>query len=178
MLDELNQAIAEYQGKWQRFVGGRLNREFFQALKPVAVGWKVADRAEYDRLCAELHDSCDKIIETWMNGRWIGKMHVRDTKLASGIEIVKVMQRRPGSHDATGLDHVDFYSPEVARAEEVLSQEKDVNWTRETNDAVAGYGWISIWFAGTEAKLKDTTVLDIVIGELGELNRKITGNAP
>lgn len=69
MLDELDKALETYGQSWQKLVDNRTNRGFFEGLKPVAVGWKVADRAEYDRLVAELHDQADKIIETWMNGR-------------------------------------------------------------------------------------------------------------
>jgi hypothetical protein len=173
MIDELNGAIVAYQIKWQNLVGACHDKAFFETLKPVAVGWKTADRAEYVRRCAELHDQSDHIIETWMNGRWVAKFHLRDAQLVSGIEIVKVMQRRPDSADAAGLDHVDFYS--TTDAEPVLQSEPDLQWSRESNDIIAGYDWLSIWFDGTEAKLKTDTVLDIVAAELRELNQKITG---
>ncbi|HSX16443.1 MAG TPA: hypothetical protein VLF40_06650 [Candidatus Saccharimonadales bacterium] len=174
MLDELDKALETYGQSWQKLVDNRTNRGFFEGLKPVAVGWKVADRAEYDRLVAELHDQADKIIETWMNGRWVAKLHLKDAKLANGAELVKVLQRRPGSTDAVGLDHVDFFSPEVAGAEPILKQETDLKWTWESNDVIAGYDWISVWFDGTEAKLKSDTVLDIIQAELKELNAKLT----
>ena len=138
------------------------------------MGWKTEDRAEYDRLVAELHDQADLVVETWMNGRWVAKLHLRDAKLVNGAEIIKIMQRRPGSTDAVGLDHVDFYSPEVTSAEPLLKQEANLKWTWESNDVIEGYDWISIWFAGTEAKLKSDTVLDIVQAELKALNEKIT----
>jgi len=173
MLDKVNEALRIYQQSWQKLVDNRTNRQFFEALKPTAVGWKTADRAEYTRLVAELHDQADHVIETWMNGRWVAKVHLRDTKLANGVEILKIMERRPGSEDAVGLDHVDFYSPDVAAAEPLLKQEADLNWTWESNDVIQGYDWISIWFEGTEAKLKSDTVLDIIQAELKELNDNI-----
>ncbi|SRR6266702_1390778 len=175
MIDELNEALEQYHAKWHKLVSGRRNKTFFEGLMPTAVGWKTADRAEYDRLCAELHDQSDHIAETWMNGRWIAKFHLRDVKLAGDIEIVKIMQRRPGSSDAVGIDHVDFYSTEVAGAERILQDEPDLKWTNESNDVIAGYGWISIWFDNTEAKLKRDTVLDIVSAELQQLSDKIKG---
>ncbi|MEJ0072928.1 MAG: hypothetical protein WDN27_02465 [Candidatus Saccharibacteria bacterium] len=52
-----------------------------------------------------------------MNGRWIAKVQLKDAALSNGVTIIKIMQRRPGSEDAVGLDHVDFYSPEVESAE-------------------------------------------------------------
>ena len=174
MLDEINSALETYNQSWQKLIDDRANRQFFESLKPVAVGWKVADQAEYTQVIAELHDLADKIIETWMNGRWIAKLHLKDTKLTNGVELIKIMQRRPGSDDALGLDHVDFYSPEVASAEPLLKQEQGLNWTWESNDVIQGYDWISIWFEGTEAKLKSDTVLDIIQVELKELNTRLT----
>lgn len=166
MIDEVNTRLADYFNAWKTLVGERQDKELFASLKPVAVGWKVADEAEYAKLYAELRGRCDRIVETWMNGRWIAKMHLKDTKLEDGITIVKLMQRRPGSSDALGLDHVDFYSPAVDGAEAILKQEKGLEWSWENNDVVEGYDWISVWFAGTEAKLKSSTVIDIVIREL------------
>jgi hypothetical protein len=173
MIDELNQKLQEYSDNWEKLVAGRSDKQFFSNLKPVAAGWKVADEAEYKKLYNELRTQCDRIVETWMNGRWIAKMHLKDTKLTGSIEIVKLMQRRPNSGDALGLDHVDFYSPAVLRAEEVLAKETGLKWTHESNDVVDNYDWISIWFNGTEAKLKAGTVIDIVITELQEIGDRI-----
>lgn len=175
MIDELNDAVAQYQSKWKTLVAARQNKEFFEALKPVAVGWKTTDRAEYDRICTELHDQSSQLIETWMNGRWVAKFLLRDTQLTGGIEIVKIMQRRPNSTDSVGLDHLDFYG--VTDAESILKNETDLQWTREKNDIIDGYDWLSIWFDGTEAKLKTDTVLDIIIAELTESNQKIIGKS-
>lgn len=177
MVDEVNDALGNYFQQWQKLIGGRANQAFFKNLKPVAAGWKVADENEYRELYRELRGQCDLTVETWMNGRWIAKMHLKDTKLEGGIEIVKLMQRRPGSSDALGLDHVDFYGPAVAGAEKILAEETDLKWTHESNDVVDGYDWLSVWFAGTEAKLKSNTVIDIVVQELQEINRRITGGA-
>lgn len=171
MIDELNTAISEYWTKWQALVAARHNKAFFEGLKPTAAGWKVTDRAEYDRICKELHDQSDRIVETWMNGRWIAKCVLRDSELSGHIKIIKVMQRRPGSDDAIGLDHLDFYSPPLTEVESVLQKESDLKWTRETNDILEGYDWLSIWFEGTEAKLKNDTVLDIIATELGQVNQ-------
>lgn len=173
MLDELNTAINDYWTKWQALVAARQNKTFFESLKPTAAAWKVADRAEYDRMCGELHDQSDHIIETWMNGRWVAKFLLRDAELNGGIKIVKVMQRRPGSDDPLGFDHVDFYGPSLVETEEVLTQEKNLNWTRESNDSLEGYGWLSVWFeGGPEAKLRDDTVIDIITIELQQLKQK------
>jgi hypothetical protein len=172
MIDELNQAVEIYHTKWHKLVQERKDKTFFEGLRPVAIGWKVADRAEYDHMYAALRDQADRIIETWMNGRWIAKVHLKDA-LDCGIALVKIMERRPGSTDALGLDHLDFYSPAVTKAERILKQEPGLKWSWENNDVIEGYDWISLWFDGTEAKLKAGTVLDIIIAELSGINQKI-----
>lgn len=172
-MDEINQKLSEYSANWEKLVAARTNKEFFEGLKPVALGWKVADEADYKQLYERLREDCDRIVETWMNDRWIAKMHLKDAKLTGNIEIIKLMQRRPGSDDKLGLDHVDFYSPEVVHADEILSKEQDLKWTHESNDVVDNYDWISIWFNNTEAKLKAATVIDIVTKELQEINKKL-----
>ena len=173
MFDELNQAINQYMGKWQGFVGQRNVKEFFERLKPTAVGWKTTDLAEHDRLVNEWRDACDQIVAVWLNDRWITKMHLREQKLHSDIEIIKVMQRRPGSSDAVGLDHLDFLDMEETNTKTILSEEQGVKWTEEENVIS---NWTSIWFDDTEAKLRRGTVLDVIIAELDETNNKIRGH--
>lgn len=172
MFEEIQAAYETYQQKWQTLVAGRQNKHFFEELKPVAIGWKVADESAYKAAVAELHGAADKIIETWMNERWVAKIHLKDRNV-EGVEIIKIMQRRPGSEDALGLDHVDFYSDAVKAAEGILENETELKWSWENNDIIAGYDWLSVWFDGTEAKLKSDTVLDIIGLELKELNEKI-----
>ena len=177
MVEEINKSLKDYRSKWQHLISGSIDRGFFKKLKPVAVGWKVADRKQYDSVYAELHEQCDRTVETWMNDRWIAKMHLRKSKLTDNIEIIKLMQRRPNSKDAVGLDHVDFYGPEVVKAEKILGKETSIKWTIETNDVLDDYKWISIWFDNTEAKLKSSTVMDIIITELKQINQKIKSDS-
>lgn len=171
MFDEVNRSTDEYMGKWQNFVAQRKNRDLFERLKPTAVGWKVADLAGHDQAVSELRGGCDHIVAVWLNDRWITKMHLRDTQLSGGIEIIKVMQLRPGSTDATGLDHIDFMDMEETNTKAIL-EEEGVKFTEEENGIA---NWISVWFDNTEAKLRRGTVLDIVIAELDETNNKIRG---
>lgn len=76
----------------------------------MAVVWKMADAAELQRRFDELRDRCDQIHFGWLNERWLVTMHLKDSSLSKGISIVKLMQRRPGSEDAVGLDHIGFFS--------------------------------------------------------------------
>ena len=175
MLSEIDAAVETYMQSWRKLQASAQNKSFFASLKPVAVGWKVADSEEYKKLYDACHAQCDKTIETWMNERWIAKLHLKDTTLSEGITILKLMQRRPGSSDALGIDHVDFYNADGQSIEQVLKDEPEIHWTWETNDVVDDYRWISVWFSGTEAKVRNSTVLDTVIEELDQLNNDIKG---
>ncbi len=170
-MEEINNAINGYMGKWQGFVAQRKNKDLFERLRPTAVGWKVADLAEHDRVVNELRGACDQVLSIWMNGRWITKLHLRESQLNGGIEIVKVMQRRPDSQDALGIDHLDFMDMEETNTKAIL-EEEGVKFTEEENGKCV---WTSIWFDDTEAKLRRGTVLDVVIAELDETNNKIRG---
>lgn len=178
MLETFNSELEIYNQKWQQLVSSRQDKQFFESLKPVALGWKVSEMSDYYAIRDELHEQSDRIIETWMNGRWVVKICLRDeARLAGGISIVKVLQRRPGSDDALGLDHVDFFVPGGADIASKLQDESDLNWSEESNDVIAGYEWQSIWFDNTEAKLKSDTVLNIVAAELTEASNEITGKS-
>ncbi len=169
MLHTLDDALKDYFAKWETLVAARKDQDFFEELAPTAVGWKVSDRNEHDRLVAELRDKCDLVTGRYMNERWITKLHLAKTSLHGGVTVIKIMERRPGSNDPTGLDHVDFYSPAVAEADIVLKREPALEWQHETN----GASWISVRFAGTEAKLRTDTVLDSYVRDLREARNNI-----
>jgi len=174
MFDELNNAIDSYQAKWEALCTGRKDAAFFRALRPTAIGWKVADRAEYDKLFALWHDACDQITEVWLNGRYIAKMHLRE-ELHSGITIVKLMERRPNSTDAVGLDHLDFYAADPVTTPAMQAKEPDLKFSEEANGVCR---WTSLWFDGTEAKLRNDTVLSVIVIELQDLEKQILQTPP
>lgn len=167
MIDELTKAIKDYQTKWQTLVTARKDKEFFQKLKPTSVAWKTQDLADYDAKMAELRDLCDQIFVVWMNGRWIAKLHLKDQSLPLNLRIIKLMQRRPDSTDAVGLDHVDFYTPDAI--EPVLQKEPDLKWDFEKNNAE----WYSVWFEASEAKIRNDTICKVCADELLETEKEI-----
>lgn len=172
MLDTLNLAIATYKSKWDALIAQSRDQRFFEGLRPTGVGWKVEDFAELQRKFHQLRDYCDQIHWGWLNERWLVTMHLReDDKLALSVKVIKLMQRRPNSKDVVGLDHMDFLIPESADAKAVLATEKDLKWTEETNGDFCK--WISIWFDGTEAKLRSDTTLDVCIAEMQDINERI-----
>lgn len=171
MLDKVEDATNDYLKKWEEFVATRQNQNFFRNVKPTSVGWKTTDIAEFNDIFLELRDQCDQIHLGWINERWLVSMHLKDRKLPGDIAIIKLMQRRPGSTDTVGLDHLDFYSENEEKMIEVLANEPGLDLSEESNNPLCH--WNSIRFNGTEAKLRSDTVLDVCIAELKEVNEEL-----
>lgn len=171
MIDEIGAAITAYQSKWQTLVGARKDKQFFAGLLPTSVGWKVKETADFDRVVSELRDLCDHVLIVRMNDRWVAKLLLHESTLPWKIPIIKILQLRPGSTDATGMDHIDFYTKLPEEQIEAALAREDIKWSHEENRP--GYTWASVWFDGTEAKIKDYTILDIQTQELNTLSKHI-----
>ena len=167
MIDEIRAAAQQYQQRWDACKKTLNDSVFFDSLVPNSVGWKVASTADFDVVVKELRTYCDRVVHVWLNERWIAKCVLREP-LTGTIRIVKLMQVRPGSTDALGLDHVDFYTDKTPeQVGEILAKE-DCKTSVEANQS--HHKWTSIWFDGIEAKIKDYTVLDIEAEDLGEIS--------
>lgn len=169
MVDEFRTQLENYFKDWQLIVDERVNSEFFTALKPTALGWKFTDRDEVMARFAEIRDLCDQVHFGWINERWVICVHFKELVLPGDITIVKLMERRPGSEDPVGLDHVDFYT--TANSKEVVELEEGLDWNEEHNGDHCK--WISVWFEGGEAKLRSDTVLQVCADEMLEVQDKV-----
>ena len=164
MCDEYVDAITAYRKAWQGLAAEATDKKYFKNLKPTSLGWKVADRAELMQRLDSIRDACEQIHFGWVNERWLVTAFVRDPKaLPWGLRVIKLMERRPGSTDATGLDHLDFYAP---HAKAKLEKELSLKWNEEKNGHHCK--WISVWFSGGEAKLRGDTVLQVCANEMLE----------
>ncbi len=171
MLDEINQATVAYLKKWDGLVAKRQDQDFFQRLKPTSVAWKTTDLTDFNQKLLELMPLCDQVHLGWVNERWLASLHLKDSELPGGIKLIKLMQRRPGSTDPVGLDHLDFYAESEDEIKRILANETDLNAAEESNNPLCH--WHSIRFDGTEAKLRADTVIEVCIAELAEVNQKI-----
>ena len=169
MIDELRSKLAIYLNDWQIVVDERSNADFFNALRPTAVGWKCTDRDELMLYVTALRDLCDQIHFGWINERLVVSLHLKDEKLPGNVTIIKLMERRPGSEDPVGLDHVDFYTTAPVKAN--IQLEEDLDWNEEKNGEHCK--WISVWFEGGEAKLRTDTVLKVCAAEMLEYEARI-----
>jgi hypothetical protein len=173
MIDELQQQTEHYFEVWQAFVAQRVDHDFFAALKPISVGWKVADKTKYMQHIPELMDVSNRVSNSWLDERWLGGFHTKEALLPENLRHIKLMQRRPGSTDKLGLDHVDFLLPVGTNIEALLAKESGFEWFREKGDLCE---WISLRFSDTEAKLRfpDKTSIDAVIKEWQHIKDEIT----
>ena len=171
MVEELSAAIDGYKAKWDTLIQEAGDKVFFDGLMPTSVGWKTEDIEDFNSRFAALRDLSDQVHLGWVNDRWLATFHLKDVVLPWGLTVVKLMQRRPGSSDATGLDHLDFYfNPGKVKAKDVLQNEA-IKWTEEKNGDHCK--WISIWFADTEAKVRSDTVLEVCAQELKDIEKQL-----
>jgi hypothetical protein len=170
LFDELCNGMETFHDKWHAFINARENKAFFESLRPTAVAWKVFDRAELDRCVANIRGMCDQIHYGWANERWLVSLHLKDDVLSGNVSIVKLMERRPGSTDPVGFDHVDFILAE-GDVKTILAKEKDLKWTEERNGEHCK--WLSLWFYGTEAKLRTDTVLQVCADEMLDVQKRV-----
>lgn len=172
MIEEMQTRVQAYLDGWQHFAATRSDSEYFQELQPTAIGWKFTDRQAALQAFDEIRDLCEQAHFGWINERWVISVYLKNTTLPGNIQVIKLMERRPGSTDAVGLDHVDFYTNDEAVKDRV-SAEPDLKWNEETNGAHCK--WISVWFDQGEAKLRNDTVLKVCADEMLEYEQRIIG---
>lgn len=171
MLDEMKDATTVYLKKWDDLIAKRKDKDFFHKLKPTSIAWKTTDISEFNNIFLSLRGLCDQIHLGWVHERWLASLHLKNINMPGNIKVIKLMQRRPTSTDAVGLDHLDFYFPSEEKIKSVLANEPLIKWTKEISNPYCN--WYSIWFDHTEAKLRNNTVLEVCIAELEDTNEPI-----
>lgn len=169
--EALSQSLERYFNKWDEYVARMGLFTIADKMRPVAVGWKVANRAEYRRAMSVLDNFATQIHSVSVGKRKIATV-VLNEPLGRDITVIKVIERREGSRDVVGLDHVDFYLPIVEGIAEMLERGQ-ANWRRQGNDT---YKRLSVRFGPEstyEAKIIDHTVLNIAADELNYSSQKI-----
>lgn len=134
-------------------------------LKVTAIGWKVADSAAFAEAQDTLLPLSEQLHVGTVDNRFIGSYVLKKPIKNTGVTIIKVLQRRPGSKDLLGLDHLDFYVKDISKAKEVLQKTSAV-WEEQANDV---HSWLSIRFGNNqqyEAKFVDHIVLHVALKEL------------
>jgi len=160
----LDKRLKAYFIAWVDFITAS-GQEWLGGLPPTALGWKVADRARFNQLLTGLSDRADQAHIGTVDGRKIASI-VMTKPMQGDIYIVKLMQRRPGSDDPPGLDHVDFLLPESIEETAKLLDKAKIHYTPQANEL---HHWLSLRFGEDgryEAKLLDHLVLEVGVAEL------------
>jgi predicted metalloenzyme YecM len=169
--EALSQSLDKYFAKWDEYVARMGLYAIASKMRPIAIGWKVANRAEYRRVMSVLDTYAKQIHSVEVSDRKFATV-VLSEPLARGVTVIKVIERREGSRDVVGLDHVDFYLPIIEGLAEMLER-GEANWRRQGNDT---YKRVSVRFGPEslyEAKIIDHTMLDIAADELDNASKRI-----
>ncbi len=169
--EALSQSLDRYFNKWDEYVARMGLFAIAEKMRPIAVGWKVGSRAEYRRAMSVLDNFAVQIHSISVGSRKIATVVLAEP-LTRDIKVIKVIERREGSRDVVGLDHVDFYLPIVEGIAEMLERGQ-ANWRRQGNDT---YKRLSVRFGPEslyEAKIIDHTVLNIAADELNYASQKV-----
>jgi hypothetical protein len=163
--ESIKTSVDDHLKAWKIFVD--VNNLSDIAHRPTAIGWKVADLREFMKVLEQLLASdAEQVHIGRVNDRYIASI-VFQTSIAESIKVIKLMQRRSGSSDPVGLDHLDFTVADLRKTKADLKK-AGVPFEVENNDA---HEWLSLRFSdghAREAKFVDHTVLDVCIAELQE----------
>ncbi len=167
-MQDIQEALAVFLADWADWCA-EVEEYAFAELKPMHVGWKVADESTLGQKVASLLPFTEQGHIGTVDNRKIILLALK--KPVETIPILQVMQLRPGSSDPIGLDHVAFYCENIVDLENFFKNSQ-YTWERQSNP---GHAWISLWFGAhnREAKFFDHTSLDIGAQELTEASTKI-----
>jgi hypothetical protein len=132
--EALSQSLEKYFTKWDEYVARMGLFAIAEKMRPVAIGWKASSRADYRRTMNVLDNYATQIHSISIGKRKLATV-VLDAPLARGINVIKIIERRSGSRDAVGLDHIDFYLPMIEGIAEMLER-SEANWRRQGNGLV------------------------------------------
>lgn len=169
MIDEIQNDIEIYEADWINWLISKgMDQKSFTA---TAVGWKVADYKAFVDTSNQLLAQSSQVHIADVNDRKIGSFILKDCQLPMGLQVIKLMQRRSGSNDQLGLDHLDFTVNDLASIE-VFLKKMNVSYEWQSNDL---HQWISARIINNqEAKFIDHTVLDVGAKEMMLAANKIT----
>lgn len=171
----LDKGLRDYFVTWERFANTVALDGLFRQAVPTAVAYKVTDRTEFMQILGDVIDQAEQVHVGTVDNRKIAAAVMKES-FRGHIPILKLMERRPGSDDPTGLDHVDFYYdgppvPLQAFTAAGGTAEKQENRSHE---------WVSVRFGDHgiyEAKLVDHTVLAIGARDLQAVEAAILNPA-
>lgn len=171
IIDGIKSELKSYMDDWY-ICCSKSNIKGLQLMHPMHFGWKVAEEDDLIQIVSSLTPSSTLVNIAKVDNRKLALLVTEQP--INGVPIAEIMQRRPGSTDKLGLDHLAFWCPSELDLEKELSN-SSVKWEHQHNE---GHAWISLWFGdkNREAKFFDHTALDIAAKELSKASDSIKIN--
>jgi hypothetical protein len=168
MMDEIREALKLYFAEWQEWLKTADGFDY-GSLKPMHAGWKVPTEVSLAQKISELLPNIREGHIGTVDNRKIALLvpHVP----VESVPVLQIMQLRPNSTDALGLDHVAFYCADMVGLQAALENRPE-KWEEQSNP---GHKWISMWFGPNmrEVKFFDHTSLDLGVRDLSKTSAKI-----
>lgn len=168
----LQEQLEVYDAEWQELIERLALQALSSEIKASSVGWKVDGVEAFGNILGQLLMEFPQVHVGPVNDvRLIGSI-ILPSYIYREARVLKLMQRRPGSTDPLGLDHVDFTVRDLAATQTILTA-SGVQVTPEQNDS---HSWLSVRFGNEnrqEAKFVDHNVIEVCIQELKETRDKL-----
>jgi hypothetical protein len=166
-MDEIRSALRAYIKEWQAWL--KPGEFDFAALKPMHAGWKVPDEPALAQMFAKLLPNIREAHLGTVDKRKIALLVPHEP--VETVPVLQIMQLRPGSNDALGLDHVAFYCAHMTSLQAALKNMPE-KWEEQSNP---GHTWVSMWFGPRQREVKffDHTSLDLGARELSRTSANI-----
>jgi hypothetical protein len=168
-MEEIRTVVRTYLGEWRDWLTVAPEGFDFAALKPMHAGWKVSDEPALGQKIVALLPNTEAAHIGTVDKRKIALLVAKEP--IEGVPVLQIMQLRPGSTDALGLDHVAFYCADMASLQLAVEKSHE-KWEHQSNP---GHQWISMWWGPSrrEVKFFDHTSLDLGARELSNTSAKI-----
>lgn len=165
MINEIKDQLELYRADWVNWLNSvGLDQK---GLAPTAAGWKVSNAGEFLSHTELLIPLSSQAHIADVNDRKIGSFVLKEY-LPMDLQVIKLMQRRTGSNDKLGLDHIDFTVNDLDTIE-IFLKKMNVPYEWQSNDM---HRWISARIVqNREAKFVDHTVLDVGSEEMSIASR-------
>lgn len=164
-------ALSDYQAAWKAFIVINHLEAFEHTLELTAISWKVEHKVALYANLRMLGDKAEQVHIGTINDRFIAMAILKEPY--AGSRIIKILERRPRSHDPLGLDSVDYRVLDIDETFEALKS-AGARVERQSNEV---HDWVSLRFGKNhefEAKFMDHSMIDFATRQLDAAKQSLT----
>jgi hypothetical protein len=169
--DLLKTSLLSYEKAWKAFIVINHFESIESSWQRVAISWKVEHKVALYGNLRLIGDQAEQIHIGTINDRFIAMAILK--KPYSGVRMIKLLERRPGSQDPLGLDSVDYRVDDLEKTYELLKA-AGAHVEEQHND---WHNWLSLRFGKDhefEAKFMDHSLLNLVDKQLSTAKELLT----